>query len=155
VKRLNGMFGFALWDEPAQKLLLFRDRMGIKPLYYAQSGRKLYFASEIKALLACPDVRAEINLQALDQYCAFLYVPGPQTMFRNIWKLPPGHMLTWQAGEIQVAPYWKLRYGPGVETSDKELTEEFRDLLMRAVKRQLVSDVPVGLFLSGGLDSST
>src|SRR5262249_52115036 len=114
-----------------------------------------YFASEIKALLACPEVCAEINLQSLDQYCAFLYVPGPQTMFRGVWKLPPGHMLTWHDGEIEIKPYWNLQYGPYLRASDAELTQEFRDLLMRAVQRQLVSDVPVGLFLSGGLDSST
>lgn len=154
-KRLNGMFAFALWDEPAQKLLLFRDRMGIKPLYYAQAGRKLYFASEIKALLACPEVHAEINLQSLDQYCAFLYVPGPQTMFRGIWKLPPGHMLTWHDGEIEVKPYWNLQYGPYLQAGDADLIREFRNLLTRAVGRQLASDVPVGLFLSGGVDSST
>jgi asparagine synthase (glutamine-hydrolysing) len=155
VKRLNGMFAFALWDEAAQRLFLFRDRMGIKPLYYAKAGRRLYFASEIKALLACSEVGAEINLQSLDQYCAFLYVPGPQTMFRGVWKLPPGHMLTWYDGEIEITPYWNLQYGPYLRASDAELTQEFRDLLMRAVQRQLVSDVPVGLFLSGGLDSST
>jgi asparagine synthase (glutamine-hydrolysing) len=154
-KHLNGMFAFALWDEAAQKLFLFRDRMGIKPLYYAQAGRKLYFASEIKALLACPEVRAEINLRSLDQYCAFLYVPGPETMFRNIWKLPPGHMLSWHAGEIEVKAYWKLQYGPYLQASDGELIREFRNLLKRAVGRQLASDVPVGLFLSGGVDSST
>jgi len=154
-KRLNGMFAFALLDEPGQRLFLFRDRMGIKPLYYAKVGRKLYFASEIKALLASAEIRAEINPQALDQYCAFLYVPGPQTMFRGICKLPPGHKLTWHNGEIEIQPYWSLQYGPYSQASDAELVIEFRELLKRAVGRQLVSDVPVGLFLSGGLDSST
>jgi len=155
VNRLNGMFAFAVWDERKQKLLIFRDRMGIKPLYYAQAGRRLYFASEIKALLACPEIQPEIEVQSLDQYCAFLYVPGPQTMLRGISKLLPGHALMWEHGELKVDSYWDSKYGPYLEGSDAELAERFRDLLQAAVRRQLISDVPVGCFLSGGLDSST
>lgn len=155
VNRLNGMFAFALWDERAEKLVLFRDRMGIKPVYYAQVGRRLYFASEIKALLACPDVQATLDLQALDQYCSFLYVPGPQTMFRHISKLLPGHMLTWQGGELKLECYWDSTYGPYLSGTDAELAEQFRNLLASAVRRQLISDVPVGCFLSGGIDSSS
>ena len=154
VSRLNGMFAFALWDERKQKLLIVRDRMGIKPLYYAQAGRRLYFASEIKALLACPEIQPEIELSSLDQYCAFLYVPGPGTMFRGISKLLPGHMLTWERGQLKVECYWDSKYGPYIEGSDAELAERFRGLLQAAVRRQLISDVPVGCFLSGGLDSS-
>jgi len=155
VNRLNGMFAFAVWDERKQKLLIFRDRMGIKPLYYAQVGRHLYFASEIKALLACSEVQTTLDVQALDQYCAFLYVPGPQTMFRGISKLLPGHMLTWERGELKIESCWDSKYGPYLEGSDAELAERFRSLLTAAVRRQLISDVPVGCLLSGGLDSSS
>jgi asparagine synthase (glutamine-hydrolysing) len=155
VNYLNGMFAFAVWDDRKQELLIFRDKMGIKPLYYAQAGQHLYFASEIKALLACPEVRAGIDLQSVDQYCAFLYVPGPQTMFRGISKLMPGHMLTWKQGKVKTRCYWDVKYGPYVEESGAQLAEEFRGVLKNAVRRQLISDVPLGFFLSGGLDSSS
>ena len=155
VKRLNGMFAFAIWDTKTQELLIFRDRMGIKPLYYTRVGTRLYFASEIKALLACEEIAIEIDRTSLCQYLAYLYVPNPNSMFKGIFKLPPGHSLRWRNGEIQVKQYWDLSYGNYFQESEATLAEQFRELLVAATRRQLISDVPVGFFLSGGLDSST
>jgi len=154
VKRLNGMFAFAIWDTKTQELLIFRDRMGIKPLYYTKVGGRLYFASEIKALLACEEIAIEIDRNSLCQYLAYLYVPNPDSMFKGISKLPPGHRLRWRNGEIQVDCYWDLSYGDYFHDSEETLAERFRELLVAATRRQLISDVPVGFFLSGGLDSS-
>jgi asparagine synthase (glutamine-hydrolysing) len=154
--RLNGMFGLAHWDEAERRLLLARDRYGTKPLYYAELGDgRLVFASEIKALLACPDVPCEPNLEAVDVFLRHLWVPGPATMFRGIFKLPPGHYLVWRDGRIQIEQYWDVAYTAGEARNEDELAEELRDILHRAVKRHLIADVPVGLFLSGGLDSTT
>jgi asparagine synthase (glutamine-hydrolysing) len=154
VKRLNGMFAFAIWDTKTQELLIFRDRMGIKPMYYTKVGGRLYFASEIKALLACEEIAIEIDRNSLCQYLAYLYVPNPDSMFKGISKLPPGHRLRWRNGEIQVDCYWDLSYGDYFHDSEETLAERFRELLVAATRRQLISDVPVGFFLSGGLDSS-
>jgi len=155
VKRLNGMFAFAVWDNHNQELWIFRDRMGIKPLFYTKVGDRLYFASEIKALLACEEIGVEVDRNSLCQYLAYLYVPNPDSMFKGIYKLPPGHSLRWQNGEIQVKCYWDLSYGNYFQESEATLAERFRELLVAATRRQLISDVPVGFFLSGGLDSST
>jgi len=155
VKRLNGMFAFAVWDTKKEELSIFRDRMGIKPLYYTKVGGRLYFASEIKALLACPEIAIEIDRTSLCQYLAYLYVPNPGSMFKGIFKLPPGHSLRWRDGEVQVNCYWDLSYGNYFQESEATLAEQFRELLVAATRRQLISDVPVGFFLSGGLDSST
>lgn len=155
VTRLNGMFAFAIWDARSRELLIFRDRMGIKPLYYTTVGDRLYFASEIKALLACDEIAVELDPNSLCQYLAYLYVPNPDSMFKGICKLPPGHLLKWCNGEISLECYWNQTYGPEFEEPEDELAEQFRDILTAATKRQLISDVPVGFFLSGGLDSST
>jgi len=155
VNRLNGMFAFALWDGPAKRLWLFRDRMGIKPLYYAQVGSRLYFASEVKALLACPEIELTIDNDAVPDYLALLYVPNPRTMFKGIFKLSPGSRLRWEKGEISVDSYWDMKFGPNFEASEEDLTRQFHQLMVNATRRQLISDVPVGFFLSGGLDSST
>jgi len=155
VKHLNGMFAFAIWDVASQELWIFRDRMGIKPLYYTQSGGHLYFASEIKAFLACEEVSVEIDRTSLCQYLEYLYVPNPDSMFEGIHKLPPGYGLRWCHGEIQLNRYWDLSYGNYFHESEAILTERFQELLVSATRRQLISDVPVGFFLSGGLDSST
>lgn len=154
VKRLNGMFAFAIWDTKTSELLIFRDRMGIKPLYYSEVGGRLYFASEIKALLACEEIAIEIDRNSLCQYLAYLYVPNPGSMFKGVFKLPPGHSLRWRNGKIQVDCYWDLSYGEYFQESEATLAERFRELLVAATRRQLISDVPVGFFLSGGLDSS-
>ena len=159
-RRLNGMFAVAIADlrpvakgRPAE-LILARDRFGIKPLYYWQSGGRMVFASEVKAMLCSPQVRVSPNLRVLPQYLSFLYVPGPETMFDGVLKLPPAHVLRWTGGEPRVEPYWELTYQPGSD-GDEDLAAQLRAALDRAVRRNLISDVPVGLFLSGGLDSST
>lgn len=156
VDRLNGMFGFAIWDERDKTLFLARDRMGIKPVYYTLCNERLYFASEIKSILLAPEVNAEIDLSAMREFLAFLYVPNPGTMFRGIKKLEPGSILTWQNGKIRTDRYWDgSRPVSYIQASERDLVDQCRGLLSDAVRRQLMSDVPVGLFLSGGLDSST
>jgi len=155
VNRLNGIFAFALWDGKAERLWLFRDRMGVKPLYYAQIGTRLYFASEIKALLACPEIEPALDVQAVPEYLSLLYVPCPRTMFKGIFKLSPGHRLLWEKAGISVEPYWNMQFGPLFQASEEELSDQFHKVMVSAVRRQLISDVPIGFFLSGGLDSST
>jgi asparagine synthase (glutamine-hydrolysing) len=155
VEHLNGIFAFAIWDNRRRRLLLARDRMGVKPLYYASVGGKLYFASEIKSLLLVPELRPEIDPAALSEFLSFLYVPNPGTMFKNVLKLQPGSLLAWQDGRIAHDRYWDSSERiPRRSGSEQELAEECRSVLKDAVRRQLVSDVPVGFFLSGGLDSS-
>jgi asparagine synthase (glutamine-hydrolysing) len=156
LRRLNGMFAFAVVDRrdrPA-KLLLARDRFGIKPLYYTSFNGHLIFASEIKAILLAPGVLREMDLNSLHRYLAFLWVPGPQTMLKQIYKLPPGHYLAWRDGECSIHSYWDLRFEPARAKKEAELVAELREVLRGAVERQMISDVPVGVFLSGGLDSS-
>jgi asparagine synthase (glutamine-hydrolysing) len=155
VNRLNGMFAFALWDTDRRELWIFRDRMGIKPLYYAQLGERLYFASEIKALLACPELTVDVDRGSLYQYLAYLYVPNPATIFKGVFKLQPGHRLCWRRGAIRIESYWDPVYSPYFRESEQEIAERLRELLIRVTRRQLISDVPVGFFLSGGVDSST
>lgn len=154
VERLNGIFAFALWDGRQQRLLLFRDRLGVKPLYYAVAGRRLYFASELKALLLCPNLDLTLDAQAIQEFLALLYVPNPRTFFAGIRKLPPGARLEWKDGQCSVAPWWEMKFGPYFERPECELSAELRDRLEAATRRQLISDVPVGFFLSGGIDSS-
>jgi asparagine synthase (glutamine-hydrolysing) len=155
VKRLNGMFAFALWDAVRQELIIFRDRMGIKPLYYAELNGCLYFASEVKALLVCPEIDVEVDANSLYQYLAYLYVPNPASLFKGIFKLPPGHGLCWKNGVVRINSYWDLSYENPFRESEEDIARRLRELLVNVTKRQLISDVPVGFFLSGGLDSST
>jgi len=154
-RRLNGMFAIALWDTRQRRLLLVRDRLGIKPLYYSRlSDGTLAFASEIKALRECPGVDTRIDPTALDGYLALQYVPGPGTIYRGIQKLPPGHMLTADDdGSIRIEPFWTLEPEPAPSTFE-EASERFRALFEDAVRIRLMSDVPLGAFLSGGLDSA-
>jgi asparagine synthase (glutamine-hydrolysing) len=155
VEHLNGIFAFAIWDSRKQRLLVARDRMGVKPLYYARAGSRLYFASEVKSLLLAPELRAELDPAALSEFLSLLYVPNPGTMFKNILKLEPGCRLTWQAGKISIDRYWDSSERiPWIPGDERELARQCRTVLKDAVRRQLVSDVPVGFFLSGGLDSS-
>ncbi len=152
-RKLNGMFAIALWDRPRRRLVLVRDRLGIKPLYYSQlKDGALAFASEIKALLLCPGVDTEIDPAALDSYLALQYVPGPETIYRGIRKLPPGHMLVAEPAATSVKPWWTLepRRAP---RAFRAACNEFRDLFEDAVRIRLMSDVPLGAFLSGGIDS--
>lgn len=150
---LNGMFAFAIWDERQQRLFIARDRLGKKPLYYHHDGHRLLFASEIKAILQVPGVPREIDPQALDHFLTFEYIPAPLSIFRAIRKLPQGHWLKLQDGRLEVRRYWSLRYSAS-QRSEAELAEEFVALLRDAVKIRLMSEVPLGAFLSGGLDSS-
>ncbi len=154
VHKLRGMFAFALWDSKKRMLWLTRDRIGIKPLYYYHEGSKLVFGSEIKSILEDRSIPRQVNHQALYDYLGFEFVPAPETMFRNIQKLPAGHQLIWQDGRAEVKPYWDLNMAPRPNVSFDEGVEALRYHLDSCVKSHLVSDVPLGVFLSGGLDSS-
>lgn len=156
VKKLRGMFAFALYDERRGKLLMARDRLGIKPLHYAFSDGRLLFGSEIKAILAVAPELARVNHQALLQYMYFGYVPDPITSFLPIQKLPPGHLLEFEAGQVRVRQYWDLpEYSTHQPRSEEECLEELEWRLAEAVRIRLISDVPLGALLSGGTDSST
>jgi len=158
VEHLRGMFAFAIWDARARKLVLARDRVGKKPLYYAHTPQgTLVFGSELKSLLAHPELRREINPEALDAYLTFGYVPDPLCILRGVRKLPPGHFLTFNDGRLAMTQYWDFRFEPdeAAETRRAEdYLEELRALLDEAVRIRLISDVPLGAFLSGGVDSS-
>lgn len=159
LQKLNGMFAFALLDlqesEQAPKLLLARDRFGIKPLYYTAQRDTLIFGSEIKSILLSPTSPREMNLAALHQYLAFRWVPGPDTLFQGIYKLLPGHYLLWKDGESKIERYWNFNSQPDNSSTEADFAQELREILQRAVTRHMISDVPLGVFLSGGLDSST
>ncbi|MEW6755698.1 MAG: asparagine synthase (glutamine-hydrolyzing) [Candidatus Latescibacterota bacterium] len=156
VEALRGMYAFALWDRRRQRLLVARDRLGIKPLYYAVRGGELVFASEIKALLVHPGVEARTDLEALSHFLSLKYVPAPRTLFAAIVALPPGHLLTWSAGRVQERGYWDLSFAPDPELGgdEEECAQRLADVLRESVRLHLRSDVPFGAFLSGGLDSS-
>lgn len=155
-EKLRGMFAFAIWDARRQVAFLSRDRLGKKPLYYSRAGRDLVFASEIKALFASPGVARSLDASQLPAYLALRYVPGPSTMFQGVQRLQPGHSLRFKDGEITVWPYWDVPLSGPSEThpDEKEVMERFLHLFEESVKIRLMSDVPVGVFLSGGLDST-
>jgi asparagine synthase (glutamine-hydrolysing) len=154
IGRLRGMFGLAIWDTRTRTLLLARDRIGIKPIHYAEAAGRLYFGSEIKSILRAPDVRRDLDPDALDHYLSFLYTPRDATIFRGIRKLPPGHLLTWQDGRTEVRRYWEVPAEEPFAGRDDEAVPALREVLTDAVRSHLVSDVPLGAFLSGGVDSS-
>ena len=156
LEHISGMFAFALWDKRKQKLLIARDRFGEKPLYYGVFDGKLIFASEPKVLLENPAVKAEINTNALRQYLSFDYVPAPASIYKNIYKLPAAHLLVLKKGEIKTRRYWNLTFHRnGSVPTIEQAAEQLRDLLADAVRMQMVADVPLGILLSGGVDSST
>lgn len=157
VHRLRGMFAFALWDAPRRRLFAARDRLGKKPLYYARTPRALIFASEVAALLAEGSIDATPNFAAIDAYLTYQYVPSPLTAFEGISKLPPGHYLVCEAdGSVHVTRYWRPPAGrKATNVSAGELREELLDRLRAAVRLRLIADVPIGAFLSGGVDSAT
>ena len=156
VHQLRGMFAFALYDDRCHRALIARDRLGEKPLHYAFDGRRLLFGSEIKAILAVAPELAQVNRQSLRQYIQFGYIPDPATSFSEIKKLPPGHMLELEQGKLSVSQYWDLpQYGTHSPASEEECLEELEQRLAEAVKMRLITDVPLGAFLSGGADSST
>ena len=155
IARLNGMFAIALWDVRLQRLLLTRDRAGVKPLLYSQRNQRLYFGSEAKSILAADGSSRSIDPLALDQLLTFEYTATPSTMFADIRKLPAGGYLLWQAGEVQLGRFWSMpRAMAPLTESTEALAERVRAAVTEAVRRQLVSDVPLGAFLSGGIDSS-
>src|SRR5258706_4204302 len=155
VHLLRGMFSYAIWDSRRRRLVLVRDRLGIKPLYYAQRNGMLAFASEAKALFEHPAFRAEADLDALDLYLTFQYVPGPATMFKGVSKLPPGHMLIAEGSRVEVRGYWDTVFWIGERGVDfEDAADEFKQIFIEAVRTHLVSDVPIGVLLSGGIDSS-
>ena len=154
VQYLSGMFAIALWDEKLGKLVLVRDRLGQKPLFYELDGETLYFASEVKSILAIRNRRRELDYLSLHYYLSLRFIPDSRTIFRDIQKLPAAHRLVYQDGNLSVSKYWELDFRDKLDLSEEAFTEGLRGQLLRAIESHLVSDVPIGAFLSGGLDSS-
>ncbi len=155
VKRLRGMFAFGIWDEKKRELFLARDRVGIKPLYFTNTGKALIFGSEIKSLLVDPEVKREVNLRAIDRFLTYYYLPGNETLLKGIFKLEPGHHLTITSGQIIKRRYWDLEFNPSDRwTTIEQVVEELQALLSRTIKDHMLSDVPVGVLASGGVDST-
>jgi asparagine synthase (glutamine-hydrolysing) len=156
ISKLRGMFAIALYDERRQSLLLARDRLGKKPFYYAQKGGRLYFGSEIKTILAvAPELSSDMNTRALLQYFSLQYIPDPNSAYRDIAKLPPGHLLEYENGRLKIRQYWDApAYGTAKVASEQECLDELERQLAEAVRIRLISDVPLGALLSGGVDSS-
>ncbi len=154
VDHLNGMFGLAVLDRTTRELVIVRDRIGIKPLYYFRDAQKIVFASEIKAILAHREVRGEINREGLGAYLRYGFTPPPYTLFKGIRKLGPAHMLRLQGNDVVEQRYWQLSYRDKLEGSEDELAEQLYSLLDDSVRHQMIADVPLGAFLSGGFDSS-
>ena len=154
--RFNGMFAFALWDEKDQRLFVARDRLGVKPLFYYQDTEKLVFGSELKAILQYPGVATDADDEALSDYFSLNYIPPPRTPFRNIRSLPPGHYLSWEGGQSKERKYWDVHFERqnGHPKKEENSPEELLEHIGNAVRKRLVADVPLGAFLSGGLDSS-
>jgi asparagine synthase (glutamine-hydrolysing) len=154
VHRLRGMFAFAVWDSRKKKLFIARDRVGIKPLYYTVHDNTLYFGSEIKSFFQNPAIPRRMNLDALDEYLSFRYVPAPKTMFEGIYKLPPGGLMVVEDGKVNVRQYWDLQFRQTGEEDLKTWTEKFEQKIRESIDIRLMSEVPLGVFLSGGIDSS-
>ncbi|MDR3639307.1 MAG: asparagine synthase (glutamine-hydrolyzing), partial [Isosphaeraceae bacterium] len=161
VARFRGMFAFAVWDGRNRTLFLARDRVGKKPLFYAEADGQLVFASELQGLLEHPGVLREIDPAALDDYLTYGYIPAPRTAFRGVFKLIPAHTLTIAAAadgsgsaRYEQEPYWRLEYGPKLDLKEGEACEALREVLTEAVRVRMVADVPLGALLSGGVDSS-
>lgn len=153
--RLRGMFAVALWTESTRRLVLARDRMGIKPLYIAHRDDDLFFGSELKCILIHPEIERRLSLDGLDGYLSLNYVPSPWTLVEGIKKLSPGHWLEWKDGEVQSTPYWRLPFGESTKWTFDSAQHELDSLLQQSTREHLLSDVPLGVWLSGGIDSST
>jgi asparagine synthase (glutamine-hydrolysing) len=155
VKDLRGMFALAIWDGKKQQLFLARDRLGIKPLYYSIDHGRCLFGSEIKAIVQHPALEKRIDLEALSDYLSFLYIPAPKTIFKGVRKLPAGHYAVIDRNKIEERQYWDVRFDPVRDKSEKSLVEELYQLLSESVRLRLMSEVPLGAFLSGGVDSGS
>lgn len=154
IKYLRGMFAIAIWDGAKKSLWLIRDRLGKKPLYYFQDQEYFYFSSEITSLLQGLKNRPEIDLSAINLYLSLQYIPDPLTVYQGIFSLPPAHFLVWQNGTLHLERYWELAYEPKTKSTREELKEELREILGESVRMRMISDVPIGAHLSGGIDSS-
>jgi len=154
VNHLRGMFAFAIWDKRAQKLFIARDRLGIKPLHYFFDGNCLLFGSEIKSLLQAEVIVPDVDYQSLVYYFFYGYTPDPDSMFRGVKKLPPGHTIVWQNGKIKIGQYWDVEYRVDTIESEEFYIERSLEIMQEAVRIRLMSEVPLGAFLSGGVDSS-
>lgn len=154
LQQLNGMFAIAIWDTECKKLFLARDRLGKKPVYIYQQGEYFAFGSELKALLPLPFFKRDLNLQAVQDFFFYQYVPDPKSIFKYARKLKPGHYLEWQQGQVTEHCYWDLKFASPSAASEEELSHQLRELLDDAVRIRMISDVPLGAFLSGGVDSS-
>src|SRR6267143_1003313 len=154
VERLRGMFAYALWDEKRSRLLLVRDRLGIKPLYYARFQGRLLFASELKAFYRVPGFPRELNPNGVERFLTYLYVPGPETIWQDIAEVPPAHYLVYEQDRVTEHRYWSIAYAGDHDVSAEEWQEQFLSQFTDSVKSHLMSEVPLGAFLSGGIDSS-
>ena len=154
VDDLRGMFAFALWDTREQSLMLARDRLGLKPLYYAETDQGLSFSSELRSLLCDDRISRELDYRAIDEYLSYLFVPHPRTIFQQARKLPPGSRAIFRDGRLHIERYWDVRYDTIAARPQAQAVGELDELLRESVKLRLLADVPVGAFLSGGLDSS-
>jgi asparagine synthase (glutamine-hydrolysing) len=152
--RLRGMFAAGFWTQSRRRLVLVRDRMGIKPLYYARRDNEIYFGSELKAILLHPEIERRINRAGLDHFLSLNYVPGPHTLIDGIEKLPPGHWLEWRQGEVTTEAWWRLEFRPDRSMNLESAKDELDHLLQASVREHLVTDVPLGVWSSGGLDST-
>ena len=155
LQRFVGMFALALWDEVRKRALIARDRVGKKPLFYRIDNDGVSFVSEVRGFFAEPSFEARVDPQAISDYLGFQYVPSPRSAFAGVHKLPPGHRMIVEDGRHRIEPYWSVRYGPKLRLSEDEAVEAVEEALERAVRDRLVSDVPLGAFLSGGIDSGT
>lgn len=155
VEHLQGMFAFAIWDKNKQQLMLARDRIGVKPLFYTQNNGNFLFSSELNSLLQYDNIKKEPNIIGIDHYITYNYIPSPMTGFKNIYKLKPGHYLIYKNGNISLNQYWYLNYEPKLVISEKDAITQFMELFEEAIKIRLISEVPIGAFLSGGIDSSS
>jgi asparagine synthase (glutamine-hydrolysing) len=153
--RLRGMFAIAVWTESQRRLVLARDRLGIKPLYFCRRGPDICFGSELKAILVHPEVERRLDLDALNCYLGLNYVPGPHTLLKGIEKLPPGHWLDWQDGLLTINSYWRLEHSQNGRWTEESAAQRLDELLRQSMREHLVADVPLGVWISGGLDSST
>lgn len=154
LEKVNGMFAYVIWDKITKKLFAARDRIGKKPLYYFYHEGRFAFASEIKSLLEVPSIQPEIDITALADYLKYLFIPHPKSIYKNIFKLPPGHYLQYADGCVEINEYWDIDFSQQSRRNEKDLEEELFQMIKKSVECRLLSDVPLGAFLSGGIDSS-